>query len=126
MIPPTESDCPENTIGEFCVPCEWIYESCERVKICDNDKCVCSSGYYMYEYNWNQDCYYCKVTHVYTVLRRSTPTFLACGVTGRYGHGCKKSCGKCNFNYYSACNNIDGTCSSCADGFSGPRCDIRM
>jgi hypothetical protein len=106
MIPPTESDCPENTIGEFCVPCEWIYESCERVKICDNDKCVCSSGYYMYEYNWNQDCYY------------------SCGVTGRYGHGCKKSCGKCNFNYYSACNNIDGTCSSCADGFSGPRCDI--
>jgi hypothetical protein len=41
----------------------------------------------------------------------------------RYGHGCKKSCGKCN-TYYSRCNSIDGTCSPCTDGFSGPRCDI--
>ncbi|KAH0808960.1 hypothetical protein GEV33_013831 [Tenebrio molitor] len=50
----SESKCPESSIGEFCVPCKWIYESCKGTKICDNDKCVCSSGY------TNKDCYYGK------------------------------------------------------------------
>ncbi|KAJ3636464.1 hypothetical protein MTP99_000011 [Tenebrio molitor] len=97
----SESECPENTIGEFCVPCEWIYENCELIKICDNDKCVCSSGYTIE----NKHCYF------------------TCD-SGSYGHGCKKSCGKCSFDDYYFCNTIDGTCSSCTDGFSGPRCDI--
>ncbi|CAH1364015.1 unnamed protein product [Tenebrio molitor] len=97
----SESECPENTIGEFCVPCNWIYENCKYIKICDNDKCVCSSGYN----SANENCYnQCE--------------------SGRYGRGCKKSCGKCSYNYYNMCNRIDGTCSSCTDGFSGPRCDI--
>ncbi|XP_068897747.1 receptor-type tyrosine-protein phosphatase U-like isoform X5 [Tenebrio molitor] len=96
----SESKCPENTIGEFCVPCEWIYENCKQIKICDNDKCVCSSGYDI----------------------RSKNCYSRCGYR-QYGHGCKKSCGKCN-NFYSDCNNIDGTCSPCTDGFSGPTCDI--
>jgi hypothetical protein len=56
-------------------------------------------------------------------LRCSTPKFLECE-RGWYGHGCKKSCGKCSYNYYSLCNTIEGTCFSCTDGFSGPRCDI--
>jgi hypothetical protein len=116
MISPTESKCPESSIGEFCVPCKWIYESCKGTKICDNDKCVCSSGY------TNKDCYNGKVTHVYTISSRSTPDFLECE-SGRYGHGCKKSCVNCN-NY--GCNNIDGTCSSCTDRFGEPGCDIRM
>jgi hypothetical protein len=93
----SESECPENTIGEFCVPCQWIYKKCELIKICNNDKCVCSSGYNA----WNTYCYQCQ--------------------NGWYGHGCKKSCGNC---YYLSCNKIDGTCSPCANGFSGARCDI--
>ncbi|CAH1363932.1 unnamed protein product, partial [Tenebrio molitor] len=93
----SESECPENTIGEFCVPCQWIYTKCELIKNCNNDKCVCSSGYNA----WNTYCYQCQ--------------------NGWYGHGCKKSCGNC---YYLSCNKIDGTCSPCANGFSGARCDI--
>jgi hypothetical protein len=64
-ISSTESECPENTIGEFCVPCEWIYENCELIKICDNDKCVCSSGYTIE----NKHCYFSKITHVYIIFR---------------------------------------------------------
>jgi hypothetical protein len=89
----SESECLENTVGEFCVPCKWIYKNCEQIKICVNDKCVCSSGYNIP----NHDCTFgCE--------------------DRRYGHGCKKNCGKCN-NSYSDYNN-------CTDGFSGPRCDI--
>jgi hypothetical protein len=65
MTSPTESECPENTIGKFCVPCNWIYENCEQIKICDNDKCVCSSGYNIA----NKNCYNSKITHVYINFR---------------------------------------------------------
>jgi hypothetical protein len=62
------------------VPCNWIYENCKYIKICDNDKCVCSSGYN----SANENCYNRKITHVYTISRRSTPKFLECE-SGRYG-----------------------------------------
>ncbi|XP_064211634.1 receptor-type tyrosine-protein phosphatase kappa isoform X2 [Tribolium castaneum] len=94
----SESTCPENTIGKFCVPCGWIYNECKQVKVCTFNDCTCSAGYI--EANCNDKCR-----------------------QGTYGHGCRNKCGNCN----NGCDKINGTCSNnkCNENFFGPKCDKR-
>ncbi|XP_063908361.1 receptor-type tyrosine-protein phosphatase T-like isoform X4 [Zophobas morio] len=97
------SNCPEDAIGDFCVPYNWIFEECKQITICKGQKCVCSAGYQ------GKDCYY--------ECDKNT-----------YGHGCQKQCGKCYYYYkvgYS-CDHVHGKCPSsyCEESYSGPKCDI--
>lgn len=50
--PPHYTNCPEDTIGDFCVKCEWTFDSCRQILICNKDYCACSAGYH------RRDCYY--------------------------------------------------------------------
>ena len=43
--PNLNSKCPEDTIGDFCVPCLWMSITCYFLKVCKERKCVCSAGY---------------------------------------------------------------------------------
>ncbi|XP_063907949.1 uncharacterized protein LOC135126082 isoform X2 [Zophobas morio] len=94
--PNLNSKCPEDTIGEFCVPCLWMSITCYNLKVCKERKCVCSSGYL------GSDCYqFCP---------RKT-----------YGHGCQKQCTNCKYD----CNGVTGTCpGGCRENYYGEKCDI--
>ncbi|XP_063908373.1 uncharacterized protein LOC135126330 [Zophobas morio] len=97
------SNCPEDAIGDFCMPCSWIFDECKQITVCKGHKCVCSAGYH------GEKCYY------------------KCG-DKTYGHGCQKQCGKCYYSYrvgYS-CDHVNGKCPSshCEESYSGPKCDI--
>ncbi|XP_063907960.1 uncharacterized protein LOC135126088 isoform X2 [Zophobas morio] len=94
--PNLNSKCPEDTIGEFCVPCLWMSITCYNLKVCKERKCVCSAGYL------GSDCYqFCP---------RKT-----------YGHGCQKQCTNCKYD----CNGVTGTCpGGCRENYYGEKCDI--
>ncbi|KAM8853906.1 scavenger receptor class F member 1 [Synchiropus picturatus] len=44
-------------------------------------------------------------------------------IAGKYGSGCKMSCGHCQSN--QTCSRSEGVCAACAPGWRGPRCDQR-
>ncbi|KAJ3647841.1 hypothetical protein Zmor_019698 [Zophobas morio] len=94
--PNLNSKCPEDAIGEFCVPCLWLPTNCKYFKVCNERKCVCSTGYF------GRDCH--------QPCARKT-----------YGHECQKQCTNCNYD----CDKATGTCRyGCLENYSGKKCDI--